>query len=186
MSERAGPGSPSSGSTTCRSRGDPQGRARHYVAAPPYSPPSARPWTCAARSGLRERPSRSASDGSTPTRKVDETHDQDGDQEGVLAADEVAEAAEHQRAERADEEARREGQEGEDVGVGSNAEKNWRRSLRPKNRKGRSRTIRRRCPEKKAKMTFFSSLVMGRTCLPAVADAMLILMPPQTCFSCRF
>jgi hypothetical protein len=56
-----------------------------------------------------------AEPGSTPTRKVDRTHDQDGDEEGVFAADEVADAAEHQRAERTHQEARREGEQREDV-----------------------------------------------------------------------
>jgi hypothetical protein len=42
-------------------------------------------------------------------------HDQDGDEEGVLAADEVADAAEHQRAEGAHQKARREGEQREDV-----------------------------------------------------------------------
>jgi hypothetical protein len=44
-----------------------------------------------------------------------EAHDEDGDEEGVFAADEIADAAENQRAERADEEARRKGQQCEDV-----------------------------------------------------------------------
>ena len=43
------------------------------------------------------------------------THDQDGDEEGVFAADEVANTAEHERAERAHEEARGEGEQREDV-----------------------------------------------------------------------
>ncbi len=42
-------------------------------------------------------------------------HDDDGDQEGVFAADEIADAAEHQRAERAHQEARRERQQREDI-----------------------------------------------------------------------
>ena len=42
-------------------------------------------------------------------------HDQDGDQEGVFAADEIAEAAEHQGAERPHQEAGGERQQGEDV-----------------------------------------------------------------------
>ena len=42
-------------------------------------------------------------------------HDQDGDEEGVFAADEVAEAAEHQRAERAHQEAGGKGEQREDV-----------------------------------------------------------------------
>ena len=48
--------------------------------------------------------------------KVDSAHDQDGDQEGVLAADHVAQAAEHDGAERAHQEAGGEGQQREDVG----------------------------------------------------------------------
>ena len=53
--------------------------------------------------------------GSRPTTKVDSAHDQDGDQEGVLAPDQVAEPAEHQRAERPHQEAGGEGQQREDV-----------------------------------------------------------------------
>ena len=56
---------------------------------------------------------------------VDDAHDHDGDEEGVLAADEVAEAAEHDRAERADGEAGREREEREDERLVSfSAEKN--------------------------------------------------------------
>ena len=47
-----------------------------------------------------------------------EAHDQDGDEEGCLAADEVAEAAEHERAERAHEKARSEGEQREHVAGG--------------------------------------------------------------------
>jgi len=43
-------------------------------------------------------------------------HQQDGHQEGVLTADHVAQAAEHQRAERAHDEAGGEGEQGEDEG----------------------------------------------------------------------
>ena len=46
-----------------------------------------------------------------------DAHDQDGDEEGVLAADEVAEAAEDDRAERAHHEAGREREQGEDERV---------------------------------------------------------------------
>ena len=45
-----------------------------------------------------------------------QAHDQDGDEEGVFAADEIAEPAEDQRAERADQEAGGEGEQREDVG----------------------------------------------------------------------
>ena len=45
-------------------------------------------------------------------------HDRDGDEEGVLASDQVADAAEDQRAERTDQEARGEGEQGEDVAGG--------------------------------------------------------------------
>ena len=44
-----------------------------------------------------------------------QAHDQDGDEEGVFAADQVADAAEHQRAERAHQEACGEGQQREDI-----------------------------------------------------------------------
>ncbi|MGY3462241.1 hypothetical protein ACVWW5_007691 [Bradyrhizobium sp. LM3.4] len=44
-----------------------------------------------------------------------QTHDQDGDEECVFAADDVADTAEHDRAERAHQEACREGQQREDV-----------------------------------------------------------------------
>ncbi|MDT4836226.1 hypothetical protein FQZ97_699140 [compost metagenome] len=47
-----------------------------------------------------------------------QAHQQDGDQEGVLAADHVAEAAEHQRPERANQEAGGECHQGEDEGRG--------------------------------------------------------------------
>jgi hypothetical protein len=60
--------------------------------------------------------------GSRPTMKVD-AHDQDGDQEGVFAADHVAQAAEHQRAERTHDEAGGEGEQGEDEGGGRVADK---------------------------------------------------------------
>ena len=42
-------------------------------------------------------------------------HDQDGDEEGVLAADKIAQSAEYQRAERPHQEARGKGQQREDV-----------------------------------------------------------------------
>src|SRR5207342_2917769 len=45
-------------------------------------------------------------------------HDHDGDQEGVLAPDQVAESAEHQRAERPHRETGGEGEQGEDEGAG--------------------------------------------------------------------
>jgi hypothetical protein len=45
-----------------------------------------------------------------------QTHDQDGHQEGVFAADHVAEASEHQRAEWAHDEAGREREQREDEG----------------------------------------------------------------------
>jgi hypothetical protein len=45
-----------------------------------------------------------------------QAHDQDGHQEGVLAPDHVAQAAEHQRAEGAHDEACRKGQQREDEG----------------------------------------------------------------------
>ncbi len=47
-----------------------------------------------------------------------QAHDDDGDEEGVFAAHQVAEAAEHQGAEGAYREARGEGQQGGDVGAG--------------------------------------------------------------------
>ena len=47
-----------------------------------------------------------------------QTHDQDGDEEGVFAADEIAETTEHQRAERTHQEARRKGKKREDVARG--------------------------------------------------------------------
>ena len=43
------------------------------------------------------------------------THDQDGDEKGVLAANQIAQPAEHQRAERPHQEARGKGQQREDV-----------------------------------------------------------------------
>ncbi|MND71415.1 hypothetical protein D3C80_629410 [compost metagenome] len=45
-----------------------------------------------------------------------DTHDHDGDEEGVLASDHVAQAAEHNGAERPDGEAGGEGEQGEDKG----------------------------------------------------------------------
>ncbi len=45
-----------------------------------------------------------------------DAHQRHGDEEGVLAADEIAETAEHQRAERADRKAGREGEQREDEG----------------------------------------------------------------------
>ena len=50
--------------------------------------------------------------GSRPTAKVDSAHHQDGDEEGVFAADDVADAAEDQGAEGAHQEAGRVGGEG--------------------------------------------------------------------------
>ena len=47
-----------------------------------------------------------------------QAHDQDGDQEGVLAADDVADATEHDGAERTNDEARGERQQREDVARG--------------------------------------------------------------------
>ena len=47
-----------------------------------------------------------------------QTHDEDGDEEGVFAADDVAEAPEHDRAERPHQEARGEGEQREDVARG--------------------------------------------------------------------
>ena len=44
-----------------------------------------------------------------------QAHDHDGDEEGVFAADEIADAAEHQRAERAHQEAGGKGEQREDV-----------------------------------------------------------------------
>jgi len=44
-----------------------------------------------------------------------ETHDQDGDEEGILAADEIADAAEHQGAKGTHDEAGGEGEQREDV-----------------------------------------------------------------------
>ena len=44
-----------------------------------------------------------------------QTHDQDGDEEGIFAADNIADATEHDGAERAHQEARGEGQQREDV-----------------------------------------------------------------------
>ena len=44
-----------------------------------------------------------------------QAHDHDGDQEGVFAADEIADPAEHQRAERAHQEAGGKGEQREDV-----------------------------------------------------------------------
>jgi len=44
-----------------------------------------------------------------------QAHDEDGDEEGVLAADDVADAAEHDRAERTHEEAGGESEQREDV-----------------------------------------------------------------------
>ena len=44
-----------------------------------------------------------------------QAHDQNGDEEGVFAADDVADAAEHNGAERTDDEARGKGQQREDV-----------------------------------------------------------------------
>ena len=65
--------------------------------------------------------------GSRPTKNGRQAHEEDGDEEGVLAADEVAEAAEDDGAERADEEAGGEGEQGEDEeGSRSTALKNWR------------------------------------------------------------
>jgi hypothetical protein len=60
-----------------------------------------------------------AADGGVAGQQADEegrqAHDQDGDEEGVLAADEVAEPAEEQRAERTHKEARGEGEQREDI-----------------------------------------------------------------------
>ncbi|MGY3510032.1 hypothetical protein ACVIQY_003007 [Bradyrhizobium sp. USDA 3051] len=61
---------------------------------------------------------RDADGGSVGQQADDEsrqTHDQDGDEESVFAADDVADTAEHDRAERAHQEAGREGQQREDV-----------------------------------------------------------------------
>ena len=78
-----------------------------YVAAPPYSPPSARPCN---RRRLTSRIGASqpivSNVGRKPTAAVRHAHHEDGDEERVLAADQVADAPEHQRAERPHEEAR--------------------------------------------------------------------------------
>ena len=69
-----------------------------------------------------ENDRRGDADGGVARQHADErgrcAHDDDGDQEGVLAPDEVAEPAEHQRAERPHEEAGGERQQREDVGGG--------------------------------------------------------------------
>jgi hypothetical protein len=57
--------------------------------------------------------------GSTPTSEGRQAHQHDGDEEGVLAPDQVAEPAEHERAERPHREAGGEGQQGEDEAAGS-------------------------------------------------------------------
>ncbi|MNN37306.1 hypothetical protein D3C81_1512450 [compost metagenome] len=62
----------------------------------------------------RGRPADGGVAGQQAHQEGGEAHDQDGDQEGVLAADHVAQATEHQRAERAHQEARRKGQQRED------------------------------------------------------------------------
>ena len=53
--------------------------------------------------------------GSRPTEEGRKAHDHDGDEEGVFASDEIADAAEHQRAERAHQEARGESEQREQV-----------------------------------------------------------------------
>ncbi|MNP27108.1 hypothetical protein D3C76_1199960 [compost metagenome] len=56
--------------------------------------------------------------GQQPHREGGQAHQHDGDQEGVLAPDHVAQPAEHQRAERPHQEAGGKGHEGEDEGGG--------------------------------------------------------------------
>ena len=63
---------------------------------------------------------RSHTDGCVVGQEADDesgrTHDQNGDQEGVLATDHVAQAAKHQRAEGAHDEAGGKSQQGKNVG----------------------------------------------------------------------
>ena len=54
-----------------------------------------------------------------------QAHDQDGDEEGVFAADDVADAAEHDGAERTHDEAGGEGEQREDVAGGLVEHRRW-------------------------------------------------------------
>jgi hypothetical protein len=86
--------------------------------APPYSPPSARPWI--------SRIAISAIGATTPAshrregdrRESREAHKEHRDEEGVLATPEIAQPSEDQRPERSHRQARGEGEEREDVAGG--------------------------------------------------------------------
>ena len=141
--------SPWSGSSWCRSRAASRARARRRRSRRRRTRrPAPALASTAAAPGSSARPSRSwLKRGKQADEDGREAHDRDGDQECVFAADDIADAAEHERAERPHQEAGGVGREAghQRRGVVALGKEQRRRRTAPAWRTGKSRTTRRPC-----------------------------------------